>query len=194
MKANRSARVPGKRGLWKSLGGLLLPPARKAPGVLGVFFYVDSATSAVRALKQAGYRVAVMSPVPHHAIEVELKQGPSFVRWLCFFGGVTGVTAGFSLCIYTAYSWPLVVGGKELASIPPYVPVGYEGMILLGALFNLVGMLVLAGLPAVSWNAPYDPRFSEDRIGIWVPARDAEADKVEQMLRGSGAEEVQVVA
>ena len=173
---------------------LLLPPAKKVPGVLGVFYYVDSATDAVRSIKSAGHRLSVMSPIPHHSIEAELKQGPSFVRWLCFFGGVTGVTAGFSLCLYTVYSWPLVVGGKELASIPPFVPIGYECLILLGALFNLFGMLALGGLPVVAWNAPYDPRFSEDRIGIWVPSHGEAASKVEQMLRGAGAEEVKVVA
>jgi len=44
----------------KALMNVLLPPAKKVPGVLGVFYHVDSATEAVRALKQAGQRVAVM--------------------------------------------------------------------------------------------------------------------------------------
>ena len=72
--------------------------------------------------------------------------------------------------------------------------IAFECTILLGALFNFLGMLSLAGLPVVSWNAPYDARFSEDRIGIWVPAQKEDAVKVEHMLRGAGAEEVRVVA
>jgi molybdopterin-containing oxidoreductase family membrane subunit len=170
----------------------MLPRTPRVPGVLAVFYYVDSATLAVRTLKQAGYRMAVMSPVPHHDLEHELAHGPSFVRWICLMGGVTGLTAGLALPIYTALSWPLVVGGKELTSLPPYIVIGFECTILLGALFNFLGMLSLAGLPAVTWNAPYDPRFTEDRIGIWVPAEGADAAKVEQMLRGAGAEEVRV--
>ncbi len=177
-----------------ALMNVLLPRARKVPGVLGVYYHVDSAASAVRALKESGYRLAVMSPIPHHEIDVQLRPGRSFVRWLCFLGGLTGCAAGIALPVYTAVSWPLVVGGKEIASLPPYMVIAFECTILLGALFNFLGMLSLAGLPAVTWNAPYDPRFSEDRIGIWVPAKGGDAAKVEQMLRGAGAEEVRVEA
>ena len=91
-------------------------------------------------------------------------------------------------------SYPLVVGGKELISLPPFVVIGYESMILLGALANLVGMLALARLPQLKSKAPYDRRFSEDKIGIWVPCTGEDAARVEKMLRGQGAEEVKVHA
>jgi hypothetical protein len=68
--------------------------------------------------------------------------------------------------------------------------IGYESMILLGALANLFGMLALARLPEVRLTAPYDPRFSEDRIGVWVPCSGEAAVKVQEMMRGHGAEEV----
>ena len=109
---------------------------------------------------------------------------------MTFGGAVLGLTGGFSLCIYSVISYPLVVGGKELISLPPFVVIGYESMILLGALANLVGMLALTRLPQVKTKAPYDPRFSEDKIGIWVPCSGEAADRVEKMMRGSGAEEV----
>jgi len=107
---------------------------------------------------------------------------------------VLGLTGGFSLCIYSVMSYPLVVGGKELISLPPFVVIGYESMILLGALANLMGMLALARLPQVKSKAPYDPRFSLDKIGIWVPCTGDDAARVEKMLRGQGAEEVKVHA
>ena len=67
-------------------------------------------------------------------------------------------------------------------------------MILLGGLTNLIGMLALGRLPQVKSHAPYDPRFSEDRIGVWVPCGGEEAKRVEQMLRGHRAEEVKLHA
>ncbi len=164
-------------------------------GVLGVFYYVDDVTAAVRTLRQAGHRdVRVLSPVPYHDIERALDQGRSLVRWITFAGAVCGLTGGFALCIYSVYSWPLVVGGKELASLPPFVVIGYESMILLGSLANLFGMLALARLPELKSPAPHDPRFSEDRIGIWVPCAGETAVKVQEMMRGHGAEEVKVHA
>lgn len=170
-------------------------PAGRYQGVMGIFFYVDDAADAVRTLRQAGHRrLSVISPIPHHQIEQALDQGPSLVRWVTFCGGVLGFTAGMALCIYSALSYPMVTGGKELISIPPFMIPAYESMILLGGLTNLLAMLALGRLPQVKLRAPYDPRFTEDRIGIWVPCSGAEADRVKEMLRGHQAEEVKIHA
>ena len=107
---------------------------------------------------------------------------------------MAGLTGGFALCIYSVTSWPLVAGGKELVSLPPFVVIGYESMILLAGLFNLIGMLALGRLPQTRARAPYDPRFTEDRIGVWVPAVGEETRGVEALLRGHRAEEVTVHA
>ena len=166
------------------------PPARFT-GVMGVFYYVDDVTEAVRALRQTGHKdLRVYSPIPYHDVERALEQGPTLVRWVTFGGALCGITGGFALCIYSVQSWPLVVGGKELISLPPFVVIGYESMILLGALANLLGMLAMARLPELKASAPYDPRFTEDRIGIWVPCAGEAAVKVQEMMRGHGAEEV----
>lgn len=162
-------------------------------GVLGVFFYVDDVTAAVRALRGLGHQhVSVLSPVPYHDIEHALEQGPSLVRWVTAIGAFLGCAGGFSLCIWSMYTWPLVVGGKELVSLPPFVVIAYESMILLGALSNLLGMLALARLPQVKAPMPYDPRFTVDRIGVWVPAEGEAAERVQDLLRGHGAEEATV--
>lgn len=177
------------------LRDLLLPPAPKPVGVMGVFSYVDDATGTVQALRQAGRRdLSIFSPVPYHDLEQAVEQGPSLVRWVTFAGGVCGLTGGFALCIYSALSWPLVVAGKELISIPPFVVIGYESMILLAGIFNLLGMLALGRLPAVRSRAPYDPRFSEDKIGIWVPVKGEDAARVLELMKGHGADEVKVHA
>jgi len=177
------------------LDKLLQGPPVKHRGVMGVWYFVDDATEAVAALREQGSRnLSVYSPVPHHDIERALDQGPSLVRWVTFTGGLLGITGGFALCIYASTSYPLVVGGKELLSLPPFVIIGYESMILLAGVSNLIGMLALARLPQVKSTAPYDPRFTEDRIGIWVPCSGDEAKRIEQLMRGHGAEEVQVHA
>ena len=174
---------------------LLQGPPTRFRGVMGVFYYVDDVASAVRALRQMGHEnLSVFSPVPYHDIESALGQGPSLVRWITFTGGVLGITGGFSLCIYSVLSYPLVVGGKELISLPPFVVIGYESMILLAALSNLLGMLALGRLPRVRAKAPYDPRFSVDRIGIWVPCEGESVEQMRELMRGHGAEEVTVHA
>ena len=181
------------RALGKRLDQMLQGPPVAYQGVMGVFYYVDDAESVIRALRQSGHgNLSVFSPVPYHVLEKAIEQGPSLVRWITFTGGLVGITGGFALCIYSVLSWPLVVGGKELVSIPPFVVIGYESMILLAALSNLIGMLALGRLPQIKSKAPYDPRFTEDRIGIWVPCRGEAAERVRDLLRGHGAEEASV--
>jgi hypothetical protein len=174
---------------------LLMPPPPKFHGVMGIYHYVDDAADVVKTLRQAGHKqLRVFSPVPHHEIEQALEQGPSIVRWVTFVGGLLGFTGGLSLSIYSCIAYPLVVGGKELVSLPPYMIISYESMILLAGLTNLLGMMALARIPEIRPAAPYDPRFSEDRIGIWVPCGGDDVQRVESLLRGHAAEEVQVHA
>ena len=81
-----------------------------------------------------------------------------------------------------------------MASLPPYFIIAFELTVLFGSLMNFLSMIGLGGLPA--WNArePYDPRFTEDRIGIWVPCGRDVARRVEELMRTAGAEEVRVEA
>jgi hypothetical protein len=39
-------------------------------------------------------------------------------------------------------------------------------------------------------GVPYDPQFSDDKIGIFVPAAQDQAGQVDQMMRNAGAVEV----
>lgn len=170
---------------------LLMPPPPKFYGVMGIYDYVDDAREAVTTLRSAGHaRLRVFSPVPYHDIEKALGQGPSIVRWVAFVGGVLGFTAGMGLCIYTVVTWPLVVGGKALISVPPFIVIAYESMILLAGLANLLGLLALCRLPEVRPAAPYDPRFTEDKIGLWLPCEPAEHAQIAQIMKGHGADEV----
>jgi len=177
------------------LDAILNPVPPRFHGVMGIYYYVDDAAEAVKSLRAAGHKdLNVFSPVPHHEIEHALEQGPSLVRWVTFVGGLLGCTGGFALCIWTVQAWPLAIGGKELVSIPPFTVIGYESMILIAGLSNLLGMLALARLPQIEAVAPYDPRFQEDRIGVWVPCTGAALLRVEEVMKEHRAEEVQVHA
>ena len=64
--------------------------------------------------------------------------------------------------IYTVLSWPLMVGGKPIVSIPAFVIIAFELTILFGALATLTGFLILAGLPSpkgIAGPEDYGNRF-----------------------------------
>jgi hypothetical protein len=56
--------------LGRQIDKLLAGKPGKHQGVMGVFYYVDDAASAVKAAREQGHKnLTVFSPVPHHDIE-----------------------------------------------------------------------------------------------------------------------------
>jgi hypothetical protein len=162
----------------------------RVPGVLAAFVHVDAAVDAIRALRAKGFRnLVVYTPAPNHEIDEALEHKVSPVRLFTLIGGLTGCTAGFAMTIWMSYDWPLVVGGKPIASIPPYVVIGFELTILLGALCTVAAVALFSVLMGKR-GVPYDPRFSDDQIGVFVPAPSDQIGPVEQLLRTAGAVEV----
>ncbi|MBA3658941.1 MAG: DUF3341 domain-containing protein [Gemmatimonadales bacterium] len=163
-------------------------------GVLAAFEHVDAASDAIRALKARGHKdMTVYSAAPNHEIEEALAHRVSPVRLFTLIGGLTGCAAGFGMTLWMSYDWPLVVGGKPIGSIPPYVVIAFELTILMGALVTVSAVAVFSVLLGRR-GAAFDPRFSDDQIGIFVPAAADQRDRVEQLLRTAGAVEVRHAA
>lgn len=165
-----------------------------AAGVVGVFGYLDDAVAALGELKRRGYtQLTVYSPVPRHELDAVLAKKESPVRLFTLIGGLTGVSFGFFYAIATSLDWPLVVGGKPIVSIPPFIVIGFETTILIGALVTVLGMFLNAKLPRFGRAPGYDPRFSSDKIGIVAFGGPAQLDAARDVLRAAGAEEVRDV-
>jgi len=170
--------------------GKSAPASRRSGGLVASFLHVDAAVDAIRALRAKGYRnLTVYTPTPNHEIEEALEHRVSPVRLFTLIGGLTGCTAGFAMTIWMSYDWPLIVGGKPIASIPPYVVIGFELTILMGALSTVAAVALFSVLMGKR-GVPYDPRFSDDAIGVFVPTTQDQIAPIEQLLRSAGAEEV----
>jgi hypothetical protein len=161
--------------------------------ILGVFAHVDTTVRALEDLKAKGYHdLTVYTPVPVHEIEdvVERDRPVSRVRVFTLLGGLTGTVSGFLLTIWSAMQWSLTVGGKPIASIPPFVVIAFELTILFGGIATLIGMVVLARLPRFRPSAAFDPRFTNDRFGVAVHVAPGRGGSVREILRAAGAEDV----
>ena len=170
------------------------PVTTTRSGVVGVFATLDGTLLALRELKAKGYEsLTVYSPVPNHEIEDVLDKPVSPVRLFTLIGGLTGVSLGFLFAIWTSLDWELIVGGKPIVSLPPFVVIGFETTILIGALSTVAGMFLNARLPKLRKALGYDPRFSNDKFGIVAVGGPAQSVAAEEIMRAAGAEEVRDV-
>jgi len=161
------------------------------PGVIGAFHELDSAVHAIEELKKKRLgEVTVYTPTQRHEIDHAINAGPSGVRLFTLFGGLAGATCGYWIAIWTSDYWPLVVGGKPIASWVPYTIFGFEVMVLFGALSTVVGLFINSRIPRLTMTVGYDGRFSHGDYGIWVECSPADRAATESLLRESGAVEV----
>jgi hypothetical protein len=165
-------------------------------GVLGVFEHTDQVLAALRAARHAQLSVRdVYSPVPFEQAREFVTPGRSPVRFVTFIGAVTGLVSGLALAFMTSDVWNLVVAGKPVDSIVPFLVVGFELTILFGALATLIALLVLARLPSVAFPGPaYREQFSLDRFGVWIDCADSDERAASELLRQAGASDVQRIA
>jgi hypothetical protein len=162
-------------------------------GVLGAFRELDATVRAIEALKEAKLgAIQVFTPTPRHELEHALDRGPSPVRKFTLIGGLLGVTFGYWIAIWISDYWPLVVGGKPIASWVPYTIFGFEVMVLVGGLSTVLGLFISARIPRLTMMVGYDPRFSHGDYGIWVECAPDKARTAEDLLREHGAVEVRL--
>ncbi len=160
-------------------------------GVLGVFSHHDALVEAVQAARRKGIEVRdVYTPVPSHEILDILKPKRSPVRFVTFAGGLAGLVSGIALAVWSSLEWNLVVGGKPVTSLVPFMVVGFEFTILLGGIATLLALLLLSGLPMRGFPARgFRPEFTRDRFGLWLAPTSAQRRDALSLIEDAGAVE-----
>ncbi|MEN9593181.1 MAG: hypothetical protein RJA21_1657 [Gemmatimonadota bacterium] len=160
-------------------------------GVVGAFHEIDTTVAAIEDLKKKKLgEVTVYSPTIRHELEHAIDAPQSVVRRFTLIGGLLGVSFGYWVAIWSSTYWPLVVGGKAIASWIPYTIIGFEVMVLVGALSTVAGMFINSRIPRLSTTSGYDARFSGGYFGIFIACDANKAGQAEELLRHHGAVEV----
>jgi hypothetical protein len=91
------------------------------------------------------------------------------------------------------YDWPMIIGGKNFASLPPFIPVTFELTVLLSALGMVATFLIISDMKPYKWPRQFDLRSTEDKH---VMAIDLDLNKgmnkteIAGILKAAGASEV----
>jgi hypothetical protein len=157
-------------------------------GVAAAFEHLDSLLAAIGALRARGFQdLEAFSPVPCHALEHALPERRSPVRYATFSGALAGMAVAFLLTILTALLWDLITGGKPVVSLPPFLVPVFELTVLGGGLATLLAVLHFSRLPARK-SAGFDPRFTDDRFGLFVETPASRAGEARAILEEHHAE------
>jgi hypothetical protein len=158
--------------------------------LVGTFAGEEQCVGAVDVLKRNGVAFRVFSPIPSEHLLHAIGRGLSPVRAFVLMGGIAGVLAGLALTVGTSWEWKLVAGGKPVVSIPPFIIIMFELMVLFGGLSAALSFFLFARLPQLDPIPGYSERFGADRFGIAVECAEADSARIEALMREAGAEEV----
>jgi hypothetical protein len=158
---------------------------RKRPpihGLMAEFTDPNELIAAVRHTHEAGYRhVDAYSPYPIEELSEALELRRTRLPLLVLIGGIIGGCLGYALQYWAAtIAYPVNVGGRPFNSWPAFIPITFETTVLVAAVFTVLGMLAINGLPMPYHPVFNVPRFalaSRDRFFLCIEATDPKFDR-----------------
>ena len=151
-------------------------------GLLAEFHDPNELIVAIRRAREDGYtRLDAYTPFPIEEVSEALGLHHSRLPLLVLLGGITGACAGLALQYWTsAIDYPINVGGRPFFSVPAFIPIIFECMVLFAAFSAGLGMLALNGFPRPHhpvFNAARFALASRDRYFLCIQADDPRFDR-----------------
>jgi hypothetical protein len=163
--------------------------------LVGVFDDEDVLLDGVTSIRKSGVKIhEVYSPFPVHGLDEVLGYKRSRLPIAAFMFGITGTSlALFTQIWMLGYDWPMIIGGKNFASLPPFVPVIFEFTVLLAALGMVGTFMIASDLKPYKWPRQFDLRSTEDKhimaIDLALNKGKSKAE-ISSILKAAGASEV----
>ncbi len=86
----------------------------------------------------------------------------------------------------------MIIGGKNYASLPPFIPVTFELTVLLGALGMVATFMIVSDMKPYKWPRQFDLRSTDDKhvmaIDLALNAGKSKED-IKRILKEAGASE-----
>jgi hypothetical protein len=163
--------------------------------LVGVFNDEDVLLDAVTKIRATGVKIhEVYSPFPVHGLDEALGYKRSRLPIAAFLFGMTGTSLALLMQIWMlGYDWPMIIGGKNYASLPPFIPVTFELTVLLAALGMVGTFMIVSDMKPYGMPRQFDVRSTDDKhvMAIDVDVNSAKSrDEITRILRDAGASEV----
>lgn len=163
--------------------------------ILGVYDDEDVLLHAIKEVRSSGVKIhEVYSPYPVHGIDDVLGYKRSKLPIAAFLFGMLGTCLALTMQFYMMrFDWPMIIGGKDYAPVPDFIPVTFEMTVLLAA-FGMVAVFMISS-NLKPWAQPriFDVRITDDKHVMAIDIANnssIELEKIQEILKSSGATEV----
>lgn len=134
--------------------------------------------AAVRQFRRRGQRILdAYTPYPVHGLDEAMGLPPSRLTWACAALGALG--AGFMFWFQewtSAVDWPVNVGGKPLDSLPAFMPVVFESMVLAAGVGTVLVFFAISKLLPGRKPVLVAPKITDNRFAVVLEETDAAFD------------------
>jgi hypothetical protein len=160
--------------------------------IQGVFQREDDLLRAAEIARKQGWRIVdVYSPYPLHHAGPLLGLPRSRLPRAAFVYGALGVALALAFQFWaSAWDWPLNVGGRPWNSLPAFVPVTFEMMVLCAGVGVVLTWLVVCRLYPGKQAIVPAPNVTDDVFVLEVEG-DADPETMRRLLRDCQASGLQ---
>lgn len=146
--------------------------------LIGVFEAEEDVLAATRASREAGYRIVdVYAPYAVHGLDKAMGLPPTRLSLVCFLLGFLGAAVKVWFEFWTtAQDWPINVGGKPWNSLPAFVPVTFEVMVLFAGVSTVLAFLAVSRLWPGKKSAMPVAGVTDDRFALVLEQHNAAFD------------------
>jgi len=163
--------------------------------VVGIYDDEEVLLKGISKVRGNGVKIQdVYSPFPVHGIDEALGLPRTRLPIAAFLFGLTGTCLALILQFWMlGYDWPMIIGGKNHASLPPFIPVTFELTVLLSALGMVATFLIVSDMKPYRWPRQFDIRSTDDKhvMAVDVDLNGGKSkEELKRILKESGASEV----
>lgn len=162
--------------------------------LVGIFDDEDILLQGVDGIRDKGVKIhEVYTPFPVHGLDEALGYKRSRLPIAAFMFGLTGTILALVMQIWMlGYDWPMIIGGKNFVSLPPFIPVTFELTVLLSALGMVATFFVVSDMKPYKTPRSYDIRSTDDKhvMAIDLATNKLSKEEISRILKDNGASEV----
>lgn len=162
--------------------------------IMAEFAHKEGLLASIYALRNRGLsHMDAYTPYPVHEAASALALPKSPIPWIALAAGALGGALAYGLQWWVnVVEYPLNVGAQPLHTVPAFVPITFELIILFAGVTTFLAVLFIRGIPKL-WDPVFEvegfERATIDRYWLRVDDTDPVFDRalIEQVLAEQGA-------